>query len=313
MPPLTDVIQAEREFVEATSRICSFKVVSRPGIPISPLEIRLVKDRLSLVARVLSENEDAYKYPEVILELVHKLGYPNGDVVSEVKTYAMLADSALQAEDFGVAAATCEQMVTILKKHRPGLLAPSSPNGVAAGGSAEDEAVEVCWHSCFQLGRQSEFQDIKKKLLLLGYALQLCPPANTLDVLAVWRRIEYEDIQARKETGGRRRGVNGSQNGRSAPPTGGGRRSSSLSAQLSEYAATTSPLLINQGADAAALAAKTFTRVAANFPMSFRAIRGGTTRTEEDGNSARSTSPDVSSQARQALARGMGWLIGDDE
>lgn len=71
---------------------------------------------------------------------------------------------------------------------------------------------------------------------------------------------------------------------------------------------------MNQGADAAALAAKTFTRVAANFPMSFRGMRGGgTSRSEEDGSIARSTSPDVSSQARQALARGMGWLIGDDE
>ncbi|KAF9518305.1 hypothetical protein BS47DRAFT_1375413 [Hydnum rufescens UP504] len=300
VPPFTDEVRTEREFIEATSRICSFKVVSRPGIPISPLEIRLVKDRLSLVARVLSENEDAYKYPEVILELVHKLGFPKGDVVSEVKTFAMLADSALQAEDFNVAATSCEQMIALLKMRRPGLEAPSS-DGVAAGGSTEGDAVEVCWHACFQLGRQSEFRDVKKKLQLLGYALQLCPPANTLDVLAVWRRIELEDIQTPATAAAH-------------SPPGGGRRFNSLSAQLSEYAATTSPLLMNQGADAAALAAKTFTRVAANFPMSFRGVRGGgTSRSEEDGSIARSTSPDVSSHARQALARGMGWLIGDDE
>ena len=65
MPRPSERITREKEFIEATSRLCSFNLMSRPGIPISPIEIRLTKDRLSLVARVLSNNADAYKHTQV--------------------------------------------------------------------------------------------------------------------------------------------------------------------------------------------------------------------------------------------------------
>src|ERR1700733_9389686 len=119
VPTQTDAVRAERELIEATSRICSFNVQSRPGAPIAPIEIRLVKDRLSLVARVLSESEDAYKYPDIILELAHKLGFKKGDIVAEVKVRAMLADAALQSEDFERAAEMTEGMVSLLGKAKP--------------------------------------------------------------------------------------------------------------------------------------------------------------------------------------------------
>ena len=64
-------------------------------MPLLPIEIRLTKDKLSLISRILSSNEDAYKHTEVILELCYKLGYRD-DPVAEVKVLAMLADSALQ-------------------------------------------------------------------------------------------------------------------------------------------------------------------------------------------------------------------------
>ena len=69
-------IKKERECIEATRRICSFKVRSRSGHPIAPIEIRLEKDRLSLIARVLASTDDAYKHSQVMLELANKLGVP---------------------------------------------------------------------------------------------------------------------------------------------------------------------------------------------------------------------------------------------
>jgi hypothetical protein len=107
IPSRSESVIREQEFIEATSRITSFKVESRPGVPLTPIEIRLTKDRLSLISRVLSSNGDSYKYKEVILELVDKLGF-RGDVVARVKTLAMIADTALQAEDFTQAFATSE-------------------------------------------------------------------------------------------------------------------------------------------------------------------------------------------------------------
>ena len=322
--------------------------MSRPGTLITPIEIRLVKDRLSLIARVLSENEDAYKFPEVILELVHKLGYKKGDVVSEVKVRAMLAESALQAEDFENAAETAETMVKLLGAAGP---LPSSRSFVPEAlkdmsNTSTDqtrdqnlhEALEVCWRSCFQLGRQSEFPDTKRRLKLLGQALRICPPENTLDILTVWRRLEQEDIDENKEHGRRARGALSS-NGTSSKKSrsngsrrqGGsfvspdlaslsGRAASILGGHLSDYAP--SEQLLHQSAD---VARQTFSRVAANFPLgSLRGIRGragsgsGLVESSSERSSSRSSvtrsiTPDVSSQARHALSRGMGWLIGDDE
>lgn len=313
---------------------------SRPGAPITPIEIRLVKDRLSLVARVLSESEDAYKYPDIILELVHKLGFKKGDIVAEVKVRAMLADAALQSEDFERAAEMTEGMVSLLGKAPQSLLSISSLNGVGplqnvTNGNARavptqdasvNEAVEVCWHSCYQLGRQPEFQDIKRKLRLLGHALQLCPPENTLDILAVWRRLESECIEATKTDRRTARTERGSKESLANKGAGGSlaaRGGTLFSGHLSNYAPSSEHLL-HQGADAAALAKQTLSRVAANFPFDLGPLRAGrsasnatTMKGDTDASSTksagRSITPDVSSSARQALSRGMGWLIGDDE
>ena len=72
----TVAIRKERDFIEATSRISSFNVTSRPGVALLPIEVRLTKDRLALVSQILASNDSAYKHIEVLLELVHKLG-PN--------------------------------------------------------------------------------------------------------------------------------------------------------------------------------------------------------------------------------------------
>lgn len=341
MCPSSETIRRERLFIEATSRICSFNVTttSPSGLPITPLEIRLTPNRLSLVSRILSESDDAYKYPDIILELVHKLGYKKGDVPSEVKVRAMLADSALGNEDFERAVECVEKMVSLLGNVKP--LQQSSPalNGhletdkSSPTPDAMTEAVEVCWRSCFQLGRQGEFKDTQIKLKLLGHALQLCPPENTIDILSVWRKLDNEAIEERKahprgKTGSATKAKSSSTTTSSQQRNGKSlsERSASLfSAHLSDYAPSSEHLL-HQGADAALLAKQTLSRVAANFPSfdlrplrNHGIVRPGSAASgrSEDASSvrsggARSATPDVSTQARQALSRGMGWLIGDD-
>ena len=175
VPPLSDKIQQEKDFVEATSRITSFNVMSRPGIPISPLEIRLTKDRLSLISRVLGSTSDAYKYPEVILDLVAKLNL-SSDPAAQVKALAMIADTAMQSEDFVRAHETSELMVS-------SILALESQGASASEVAA---AREVCWIACLQLGRQPMFEDVGKKRALLARALEFCPPAQIGDVLAAF-------------------------------------------------------------------------------------------------------------------------------
>ncbi|KAJ6621604.1 secretory pathway protein Sec39-domain-containing protein [Mycena sp. CBHHK59/15] len=305
VPPPSDRLLREKEFIEATSRLSSFNVMSGPGISISPIEIRLTKDRLSLVSRVLSSNNDAYKHTEVILDLVHKLGLRN-NVVAEVKTLAMLADTALQAEDFLRAYETSERMVETVLTLRSSFPDINNPE--------IQEASEVCWVACFQLGRQPEFEDVEKKLSLLGRALELCPPEKLHDVLVAWRRLENEDIEAREERLSNRRDGKAT----TRKPVAASSTTASLRSRLQDFHMPSPPLLNTP--DAAALASRTFRSVAANFPFSV-ANRGRSQASHQEQERSRSGSrrrvegEDVSSQATRVFSKGIdftkdtdGWL-----
>ena len=305
VPRPSENITKEKEFIEATSRICSFNIFSAPGTPISPIEIRLTKNKLSLIASVLSSNEDAYKHTEVILDLCYKFGF-RGDVVAEVRVLAMLADTALQVEDFTRAFENTERMVHLVTKLR-------NPTSLDVDEVRIREAAEVCWIACFQLGRQPEFQDLPKKMTLLGHTLELCPAEKIHDVLMAWRKLEAEDIQDRRENLERLRN-------RAASATKTHKIhfttrdvASSLRARLQDFHVPSPPLLSTP--DAAALASRTFKTVAANFPFSV-GHRGRSDMDERGSFSSegsRRIDDDVSSQASRVFSKGIGWLIGAED
>ncbi|KAF8634440.1 hypothetical protein AX15_000889 [Amanita polypyramis BW_CC] len=304
VPPASERVVSEKEFIEATSRITSFNIMSRPGITISPIEIRLTKDRLSLVSRVLSSNNDAYKHTEVILDLCYKLGFRD-DIVAEVKVLAMVADTALQSEDFERAFEVNERMVTKITSLR---------NSVSVEDPRLVDAKEVCWVSCFQLGRQLEFDQLDKKLSLLGHALEFCPADKLHDIVSSWRRLEKEDIEKREERLSHR--LEGQMTHRENKRGFSMDVASSLRARLQEFHVPSPPLLSTP--DAAALASKTFKTVAANFPFSVGS-RGRSLKSDTDSKGSRSSShlrfdaDDVSAQASRVISKGIGWLIGTDD
>ncbi|KAI0931911.1 hypothetical protein AcW2_000682 [Taiwanofungus camphoratus] len=311
LPQLSEKIRREKDFIEATSRLCSFNLLSRPGVPITPLEIRLTKDRLSLVSRVLSSNNDAYKHTQVVLDLVHKLGFKE-DAVAEVKTLAMLAETALQAEDLTRAYETSERMIETVLNLRSSL-------GVEDSGARE--ASEVCWVACFQLGRHPEFKDVQKKLTLLGRTLELCPADRLPDVLTAWRRVEHDVMEERRGRLASRR--NGTHIAPSRKHSHADRDAvSSLAARLHhlrmpDLHMPQSPLA--SAPDAAALANKAFDSVAASFPFSIgskgRSFVPEVDPRSSDGEGSRSRhdGADVSAQASRVLQKGIGWLLGEDE
>jgi len=292
VPHPSERIVKEREFIEATSRICSFNIMSRPGIPISPIEIRLTKDRLSLVSRVLSSNTDAYKHTEVILDLVYKLGF-KGDVTAEVKTLAMISDVALQNEDFTWAYQINERIIQTVQR---------------LGTSDRDtqEAKEVCWVACFQLGRQSEFPDVQKKISLLGHALELCPPERITEILAAWRKLDQEDVDAHKEGFSTRPSVRAIRKG-----------DSTATLSLAERILHIPPSPLIHAPEAATLASKTFSRVAANFPFSVGNMdRSAILGNPHTGNASQTRTGQEGEErihASRVLQKGIGWLIGADD
>jgi hypothetical protein len=344
----TTRIARERAFIEATSKISSFRITSSSGNLLTPLEIRLTKDRLTLIARILSSTDDAYKHMDVMLDIVEKLGYTKDGAhlegaagsyeSAEVKVLAMLADAALQAEDFGRAVSSCERMVEgarkLRSKYPPHAMPPNYDVSQDPLRASVEQAIEVCWHSCFQLGRQSEFRDTHAKLRLLGFALELCPTANTLNVLGVWRRIEAEDIEARKQAVEKRKAKQESQAHRSvvAPSqahnghVNGASHGTESRSRPASLAMAFSPL-VAQAHHGQEIATNVLGRVsgfAASLPFSV-SVSGGRGRSSFDSDRDRSrpqtpgsptllpSAPDVADTARRALSRGVGWLIGDDK
>lgn len=199
--PQTPEIRREREFIEATSRLASFKLLNSAGQPMMPIEIRLTEDKLSLISRLLSSSDDLYRHPEMVLDIVAKLGY-RGDQLAEARVLAMLADAALQNNggDIKRAADICERMLRVVEQIRRG-----------RDKERADKAAEMAWKTCYQFGRsasngigdsfattdrsnsassrEAEVAHSKQKELL-GHALLLCPADQIHEVLTAWRKVE---------------------------------------------------------------------------------------------------------------------------
>jgi len=244
------------------------------------------------------------------LDLGHQLGYRH-NTVAELKILAMLADTALQAEDFSRAYENVERMVEIVSHLRT---ASSSD----LNNTRWKDASEVCWIACFQLGRQPEFPELSKKMALLGYALEICPSDKIHDILTAWRKLQSEDIDTRKER--LHQSCTSDSTTAAASRTMGSLSSgvtSSLRARLQDFHMPSPPLLSTP--DAAALASRTFKTVTANFPFAVghrgrsQASDGHERSSLRSESSRRTDNEDVSSQASRVFSKGIGWLIGADE
>jgi len=182
--PISDTIQAEIEFIEATHMLTEQRVYHQPGILIHPMQIRLASNKLDLIARLLSTSDEVYYDSKSIIELTKKLGYRN-DKLAEVKVMAMLADTALRDTNLNFAYNMCIDIVKIIK----------SISNVKNDDKKEvirNSAKDVAWRICYEVGKQEAFQNLEKKMTLMGYALALCPSDQAVDILNIWRKIDNE-------------------------------------------------------------------------------------------------------------------------
>lgn len=255
-------------------------------MPVSPIEIRLSKDRLDFVAKLLAANDDAYRHPDVVLDLVAKLGF-RGDRLAESRVLAMIAAAGLQAGDFVRAADVCDQMVAAVELLRK---QPGRTDAALA------EAADVAWQNCFQLGKHEPFGDLERRMRLLGQALVLCPGTRIATLLPVWTALEDRVLVTAPL-------VEPNGNGSTSPLS-----ASYLHAQIP-------PAL-------AAETARTLSRAAAFFP--FGGQQRGAPDREASPRQQERTLPPSPPRAGQGedglragissrLTAGVGWLIGADE
>lgn len=139
-------IVAERQFIEATSRLTSFSIPSpRTHSALTPVEIRHTKNKLDLIALLLKHSRDAYKHDELVLDLVDKLGCGSDPAIvasesSSVTTsersrearkaealreargevMGMLAEAAMRDAEWEIASRWVEEVVRLAREKRGG-------------------------------------------------------------------------------------------------------------------------------------------------------------------------------------------------
>ncbi|GAA5859601.1 hypothetical protein JCM8547_006158 [Rhodosporidiobolus lusitaniae] len=222
-PTQTPLIRSERAFIEATSRLLSFRLPSpsSSNLTLTPIEVRHAPDRLAFISQLLSTpGLDAHKHPEMVLELTRKLGYPSGGK-AEVRVLGMVSEAATQAGEWEVAAEMCERAQGVVESLRKRRSRRAQSTSTAAGAGAvageddqdPDAAADHAWRACFFLGKQTAWPDLEKRKNAVGQALVLCPPERIADILPLWTELEREVAreQARRareeQEGGARKGA----------------------------------------------------------------------------------------------------------
>jgi hypothetical protein len=229
-----------------------------------------------------------------------------------VEILGMLTEAAVKVDEYEIGDMHCQSIIDLVKKKR-----------AKYNVDIELKKKEVCWKSCKLVGGQVDFAAIGAKMRLLGQAIEYCPPGEIPFILDIWRKVE--DGQIRLGEAAKRRRLAGIAN----PPK-----------IVSEVAM--SPATSVEG-EKRVLGSRTAARLAMNFGERLRQYAPSPVISEFDtGGSSASVSGKRSSfegdrereregigamfeetgleerekmrhQARRALVKGVGWLLGAEE
>ncbi|XP_014673695.1 PREDICTED: neuroblastoma-amplified sequence-like isoform X2 [Priapulus caudatus] len=156
-------VQTELDLIAALALLDDF------GVSALPVEVRLQRERFSLVARAATSRPDAYASATSLLRLARLLRACGGDGREQRgRVLVMLAGAALARRDHAGAAAFCCDVVV---------------DGYAAG-----------WETCEALARCDEFDDVASRRLLADFALVHCTPDKLGSLLKSRALLEMQSL-----------------------------------------------------------------------------------------------------------------------
>lgn len=219
------VFRQIRSLISATHALSFYSLTLQHGVPFQPVSIRVHQDPLSLIGKVLEQNNNAYTELDNLLKIGSQLiaaGLPNGlheddlpntdlstlsleesQLISARRITSLAVSAALDANDFG----TAYSYITTRLAHDPTLFESARANS-----STPDN---ISWRAAYNAGRhrfntsefdhaslQSRISRLSQQMELLSLALILCPtPDHLPEILAVWRRCDEElnTLQAQEQ------------------------------------------------------------------------------------------------------------------
>lgn len=231
----------------------------------------------------------------------------------------MVAEQALACGEWERTEGVCRRMCEEVESLRLAALSPSSSSDVRteqdkeAAESVYHSSADYTWRACFQLGKHEEWEEVQRRLGVMGRALILCPGERIGALLGVWEGLEerVEEGRERSRKVGEKRTVE------KVEPTVQHHPDYHHHHQQQQHDPT-----------ATATASRTFSRAAAFFPFSTSHSHSSTHTDPPSSSSAgrpeSPTSPLRAEHERERegglraglssrLTKGVGWLIGADE
>ncbi|RMZ90641.1 hypothetical protein DV736_g2138, partial [Chaetothyriales sp. CBS 134916] len=203
--PHSDQLIRADHLIRATHSLSFYPLTLQHGVPFQPVNIRVQKNPLHLVGKVLDQDPKAYTKLDDLLDIGQNLvlahlqdggaeaeeGEQQHDDVNvqharHTITYLAIT-SALTAHDFD----TAYSYITTRLSVSPN---PNPPNG---------ETDDISWRAAYAAGRykpnapakslHDRITSLSKRMDLLSWALTLAPSAEPLsEILGQWRRCEEE-------------------------------------------------------------------------------------------------------------------------
>lgn len=110
----------------------------------------------------------------------------------------MLSDASIRHGEHDLAQRHCDDMFELLQRV---MRKPQSKSGKKKGYEDPslvdpiEQAKEVVWKGLVGLGKESEYPEIERKMILLGQAIELCPAHEIPGILLVWKKLEEGQIK----------------------------------------------------------------------------------------------------------------------
>jgi hypothetical protein len=212
----------------ATHALSFYTLILQHGVPFQPVNIRVSSNPLSLVRKLLSQNNGSYTKLDDLISIGQNLvvAMPStimdesSDTVpldaatierrkaaAERRVIGMAIEAALEEDDFETAYSYVVNRLT------PSTPSPTPPTfslpfsfGSVDTDDHEDEAEDVAWRAALRAGRHSslpswsqagnaarpDLRRLEQRMELLSQALLLAPPEHLEEVLGVWQQCEAE-------------------------------------------------------------------------------------------------------------------------
>ncbi|KAJ5279084.1 hypothetical protein N7478_004456 [Penicillium angulare] len=205
--------------IAATHALSFYSLTLQHGVPFQPVSIRVHHDPISLVEKVLEQNQKSYTKLDDLLSIGRNLvsaGLPpppppppptsepqnisDASITAERRITSLAISSALTSNDFGTAYSYILTRLT-------------SPNTTPPSSSSNPD--DITWRAVYNAGRyrcttpnasiplSKQIHHLSQRMELLSLALTLTPTPDPLpEILGAWRRCDEEisSLRAREQT-----------------------------------------------------------------------------------------------------------------